>query len=352
MSDLLSGPRRYLFDRTLAESFTIAASFLVVVVLYKIVPSLISLYRWKEPKVRVPVLNLGEDKNYASASEKYVHDFKSILQQGWERFRDGVYQVWGIDGFVVIVAPKFVEELNTKGTDVVDVHAASQTRIIGDYEWLRIADHLLFHSVQTDLTRQVVVSRMTVGPDLSRDEVWLDTMVGFLDDLFAGGWALKAWSRPLRPFAARGGFVSGICDVWKRQATARDMLIPIIKQRRAAEAAARASGKEWERPNDLLQWMTDNAAKDKSPKSDSFVAEMCLVSGFGSLHASGVTLTNAVLDLAAMPKYQDTIREENQEARKRQESNTKEAAILSSLTKLDSFLKESQRMNPTTLSRS
>ncbi|KAK0375171.1 cytochrome P450 [Colletotrichum limetticola] len=389
MSELLSGPRRYLFDRTLTESFTIAASFLVVIVLYKVVPSLISLYRWKEPKVRVPVLNLGEDKNYASASEKYVHNFKSILQEGWERFRDGVYQVWGIDGFVVIVAPKFVEELNAKGTDVVDVHAASQTRIIGDYEWLRIADHLLFHSVQTDLTRQVgallpgmreeveyacslhlpagqewsaaalwprmikimalVVSRMTVGPDLSRDEVWLDTMVGFLDDLFAGGWALKAWSRPLRPFAARGGFVSGICDVWKRQATARDMLIPIIKQRRAAEAAARASGKEWERPNDLLQWMTDNAAKDKSPKSDGFVAEMCLVSGFGSLHASGVTLTNAVLDLAAMPKYQNTIREENQEARKRQESNTKEAAILSSLTKLDSFLKESQRMNPTTL---
>ncbi|OHE91568.1 cytochrome P450 [Colletotrichum orchidophilum] len=389
MSELFAASRRYLHDGNFTESFTIAASFIVVIALYKLVPSLVSLYRWKEPKVRVPVLNLGEDKNYAAASEKYVHNFKAILQQGWERFRDGVYQVWGIDGFVVIVAPKFVEELNAKGTDVVDVHAASQTRIIGDYEWLRIADHLLFHSVQTDLTRQVgalipgmreevkyacslhlpdgeewtsaalwprmikimalAVSRMTVGPDLSRDETWLATMVGFLDDLFAGGWALKAWSRPLRPLAAGSGLVPGIRNVWKRQATARDILIPIIKQRRTAEAVARASGKEWERPNDLLQWMTDNAAKDKPPKSDGFVAEMCLVSGFGSLHASGVTLTNAVLDLAAMPEYQEIIRLENQEARKRLEPNMKESAVLGSLTRLDSFLKESQRVNPTTL---
>jgi len=195
----------------------------------------------------------------------------------------------------------------------------------------------------------LVVSRLTVGPELSRDEAWLSTMVGFLDDLFAGGWELKSWPPALRPFVARG-FVPGIRRVWKQQARARARLVPVIMQRRKAETEALAAGEKWERPNDLLQWMTDNAAKTRPRKSDVFVADLCLVVGFGALHASGVTLTNALFDLAAMPEYADMLRHEYREAKQKWEATmANELALLGSLTKLDSFLKESQRMNPTTL---
>lgn len=136
----------------------------------------------------------------------------------------------------------------------------------------------------------LIVSYMTVGQDLSRDEAWLSTMIGFLDDLFAGAWELKSYPIVLRPIVARG-LVPGIRRVWKRQADARNMLLPYIKQRRAVATEARRRGeKDWVRPNDLLQWLMDNAAKSSPPKSDEFVAEMCLVVGFGALHAVGVTL--------------------------------------------------------------
>lgn len=197
----------------------------------------------------------------------------------------------------------------------------------------------------------LVVSLMTVGPDLSRNEVWLSTMVEFLDDLFAGGWELKSWSISLRPIVARG-LVPGIRRVWKHQSKARELLLPIIKERRRVKAEAIANGRKYEKPNDLLQWMTDNAAKSTPPKSDAMIAELCLVVGFGALHASSMTLTNVIFDLATRPEYMPILREEYEQVlRENQATNGNEASLLNNLIKLDSFMKESQRLNPVALSR-
>lgn len=89
--------------------------------------SYLKIRQQKKIKVHVPVLNLGDDKNYAAASQRYMHHFKDILIEGYQKFKNDVYQVWGIDGFIIIVPPKYVEELNALGTDALDVHAASQT---------------------------------------------------------------------------------------------------------------------------------------------------------------------------------------------------------------------------------
>lgn len=133
--------------------------------------------------------------------------------------------------------------------------------------------------------------------------------------------------------------------------------MPIIRARRAAEAAAAAlhhtTHGAYEKPNDLLQWMADNSRRpgqqQQPARSDEFVADMCLVVGFGALHATGTTLANAVLDLAAHPEYAKVLRDEYRgEVAKGHE---KASALVNSLGKLDSFLKESQRMNPTTLSK-
>lgn len=109
----------------------ITALLVVFPILLILVPSYIATRRRKSPKVDVPVLNLrskeGGKLDYTAATEQYMYHFEDILQEGWQRFRDGIYQVWGIDGFLVIVSPKYAEEMNALGTDVLDVHAASQT---------------------------------------------------------------------------------------------------------------------------------------------------------------------------------------------------------------------------------
>ncbi|KAH6621651.1 cytochrome P450 [Chaetomium sp. MPI-SDFR-AT-0129] len=353
----------------------------------------VQLQRLKKPAVDVPVLNL-KGKSFDEAAEYYLYHFKEILQQGYDRFKTvykkGAFQVWGIDGYIVIVSPQYLEELNALGTDTLDFHSASQKRIIGEYEWLRIADELEAHTILTDLTRNIgnllpnihkeiehalatewpdcpewrpvkvwpsmfrtmalVISLMIVGPELSRDEYWLSTMINFVEDVFVGGWQLKKYSLFMRPIVARG-LVPGIRSVWRHQENARRLIVPMIERRRAEKARAEAAGEDYVKPQDMVYWLAEGAAKTNPPRSDANVAELCLMMNFAALHAATVTLTNIVFDLAARPEYIAPLREEYAAAKAKYGGGLtdKQAILVNSLSRLDSFMKESQRMNPGTL---
>lgn len=111
------------FIQVITTAFLVTAS----ISLATVVTSYIRAQNLKKPKVDVPILGLGKNKDYAEASNYYLFHFKQILEEGYQKFKNDVYQVWGIDGYLVIVSPRFVEELNALGTDVLDVHTASQT---------------------------------------------------------------------------------------------------------------------------------------------------------------------------------------------------------------------------------
>lgn len=91
-----------------------------------IVRNYIHLRNRKKPFIDAPILNLGPDKNYIAAAKKYKSHFKDVLQEGYEKFKEGIYQLWGIDGYLVIVSPRYVQELDALGTEVLDMHSASQ----------------------------------------------------------------------------------------------------------------------------------------------------------------------------------------------------------------------------------
>ena len=80
----------------------------------------------KKQFIDAPILNLGPDYNYIAAAKRYKSHFKDILQEGYEKFKEDVYQLWGIDGYLVIVSPRYVKELDALGTEVLDMHSASQ----------------------------------------------------------------------------------------------------------------------------------------------------------------------------------------------------------------------------------
>lgn len=82
--------------------------------------------RLKRARIDAPVVNLGVDENYAAATQRYMSDFKGILQEGYDKYKDRAFQVWGIDGYVAILSPDCVEEMSALGPEVLDFHAASQ----------------------------------------------------------------------------------------------------------------------------------------------------------------------------------------------------------------------------------
>ena len=100
------------------------------------------------------------------------------------------------------------------------------------------------------------------------------------------------------------------------------------------------------RSEDLLQWMMDNA----EGRSKSVLSAINLHVAFAAIHTSAVAVTHIIYDLCAMPEYVEPLRQEIEEALAAEGGPTKKAFL--KMPKLDSFMRESQRLNPLLLSQS
>jgi len=98
---------------------------------------------------------------------------------------------------------------------------------------------------------------------------------------------------------------------------------------------------------DILQYLIERAeGKDAEPMS---LAAMVLSLSLASNHTTAMALTEALYDLCAHPEYQAVLRDEVQAAID-EDGGWKKTTILK-MRKLDSFIKESQRMHPPSLSK-
>jgi hypothetical protein len=178
--------------------------------------------------------------------------------------------------------------------------------------------------------------RSFVGPTLSRDEDWIKISVNYTRDAFQGGANLRTWKPILRPIVKY--FIPEIQRIWGHNAKAMKLIGPIIKQRAIAE---RQEG--YQKPVDALQWIRDSLPE--GGKDDVYFAVLSsLALGAASIHTTSQLITNVLFDLAARPEYIELLREEISTALNT--SNGKwNQDLLNRLKKMDSFMKESQRVN-------
>jgi len=115
-------------------------------------------------------------------------------------------------------------------------------------------------------------------------------------------------------------------------------LRPIIehRQRRYAEDGHNYPGK----PNDVLTWLMEESEGEE--KTVEALTSRMLTVNFAAIHTSSMTFTHALYHLASMPEHIAPMREEV-ESVIREEGWTK--AAIGKMRKVDSFLKETQRVN-------
>ncbi|KAH0838159.1 cytochrome P450 [Lanmaoa asiatica] len=97
-------------------------------------------------------------------------------------------------------------------------------------------------------------------------------------------------------------------------------------------------------PDDMITWLLQvSKPEDRNLRS---ICLRILVLNFASLHTSAQTLTHALLNLASHPQYMEPLRDEAREVTK-QYGWTKSSMAM--LVKMESFLRESQRVSGTSL---
>ena len=143
----------------------------------------------------------------------------------------------------------------------------------------------------------------------------------------------------MRPFVAP--FLPPVRKVQSNLQLAKSALIPIINQRREAEKG----DVNYKTPDDFLQWMID-AAVDEQARPDNLAHRLLLVF-LGAAHTSTMAGARVCYDLCAMPKYIEPLRAEISELLK--EDGGWGPTTPMKMRKMDSFLRESQRTNPSSL---
>lgn len=201
--------------------------------------------------------------------------------------------------------------------------------------WVSIKPHEMFVHLIVRAT-----SRVVAGEALRRNEQWLNTASSYSVNVGLTVLLLRPFPKFMRAFVAP--FLPPVRQMKHQLRFVKELFIPMINERRAAEAA---DDPRYVKPDDFLQWMMDMAEDEQDLNPEMMAHHMLLLMSLAVVHTSSMAMCHALYDLILMPEYLDPLREEISRTLSSGWDNASRAS-LESQRRLDSFLRESQRFGP------
>ena len=202
-------------------------------------------------------------------------------------------------------------------------------------EWTEIKLHNLAEKLSERLS-----ARVFVGEPACKDPVWLEASTNYVHNASLTVFIMRATPGWIQPVVARLLPTYWRSIYWANKSI--EYLVPIMQKRRD-DAAEDPS---WEKPQDFLQGMMDLANEHDSPNEK--LARRALVMGLASLHLTTIAVEHILYDIWARPEYVAPLREELETVLAR-DGGEWTRSTPGDLRKLDSFLRESQRLSPPSL---
>ncbi|KAI1342040.1 cytochrome P450 [Xylariaceae sp. FL0016] len=314
---------------------------------------------------------------YKASRLKWMFSADSLVKESYFKFRDCVYQIKSTEGERTIIPVNLVGELKGLPEETLSAKTAVSEAMLSEYTQLSAGGHsdtltlLLKTKTTQNLARMApklkheleyilgtefpscedwtpfkiqpfmvrIVSRLSgrafVGPRLSRSEEWMDVSINFAITAFIAVIKLQFFPPWIRPVARH--LVSELKTIQSDLAKAQAMLQPLIEERiRDSETPG------YEKPDDFIQWLLD--ALPEEEKTDFFIqAKIQLLLSASSIHTTSNLTTDCIYDLAIHQDIQEILREEAREVLENEEGWDKKESM-AKLKKMDSFIKESQRL--------
>ncbi|KAJ7445896.1 cytochrome P450 [Mycena latifolia] len=331
-----------------------------------------------ENKDTIPAIagSKGGISSYITAFKMLLHAM-DVVQEGYNKYRNGVFRVPTFFRWVYIAnGPQRLAELATAPEDVLSFNEGAADVIQTDWTMGAHLTRNPYHvtAVRGSLTRNLarcfpevhdelvhalddvlaldgeewkpiqvlpsmmqVVARTTnrlfVGLPLCREKEYLDLNIHYTIAIFARGQIIGLLPDLLKPI-----FAPLLSSRKSSLRHALKFLGPLIDKRLDRENEL---GRDWpDRPNDLISWLLDLAEGDErtTPK----LALRVLATNMAAIHTTSGALTGALYDLATYPEHLLPLREEAERV-VAAEGWSKDA--LAHMHKLDSFIRESQRLH-------
>ncbi|EMD42273.1 hypothetical protein CERSUDRAFT_79864 [Gelatoporia subvermispora B] len=332
---------------------------------------------WHDPLSRIPTVGPSAPLLSYIGAYKFFTNARTVLYEGYAKYKGSTFKVAMFDRWLVVVSGRsLIEELRRLKDDQASLEKASEELLRTRYTVGKFDDQFHIPVIRDTLTRNLSVlvpdvvdeiahafneciptdndkwipvdamnimpqivarvsNRIFVGLPHCRDPKYLDLAINFTADVTKGTIMLGLTPAFLRPWLVRN-----LLPTSKTIRMTGDILWPLIAERRRLKME---HGDSWvDKPNDMLMWLIDEA-EGNDARVENLVKIMLNVN-FTAVHTASHTFTHALYNLAAEPHYIQPLREEV-EAIITKEGWTKIA--LMKMWKLDSFMKESHRVDGT-----
>ncbi|KAH8651174.1 cytochrome P450 [Xylariales sp. PMI_506] len=329
-----------------------------------------------DPLAKFPVV--GEGARSQRRKRFMSGDGKALYTEGYRKFSDRIFRITtGRPKDMLVLPAKYLPEIGKLPDDVVSFHASVVESMQQKYTRLEADFTMLPHTIKSSLTPALarlntvivdevaetmriempettewtevninskllrvvamVSGRIFVGPELCRDERYLDAAINYTVDMMIAVYAITLIPSWLRPLLAP--ILPPVKKLNRRIKEADAFLRPVVAARREA-----AEEPGHQKPDDMLQWIMDSQQKF-GEKNDEELARYQLSVSFAAIHTSTLVATNAFYTLAAMPELIPELREDVQQAIA-QEGGVLSTIALQRMKKLDSFMREVLRCYP------
>ncbi|KAG0646519.1 Cytochrome P450 monooxygenase BOA7 [Hyphodiscus hymeniophilus] len=190
--------------------------------------------------------------------------------------------------------------------------------------------------------------RIFVGQPLCRDEEWIALTTTYTVDSSNAIKEVQKIPQYLRPFVIP--FKPSIRRAVEYRRKVANKLKPQLNEmiearKQSQEDVDDDSHFDANAKHSLAAWSMGHYEKNETPTAES-VADTILAAAFAAIHTTTMTLANVLYDLAAHPEYITVLREEIEGISAEEPDGKLRKQTMPKLGKLDSFIKESQRVNP------
>lgn len=317
------------------------------------------------------------------------NDYRGAMLEGIEKYPNSPFTING-DPPIVILPKSSIEQIKTIKEQELSFNKPLDEEFQSSFTNIDKGRDLMILVVKNDLTRHVastlkflqeeivyaldkelgpcedwtpftlyptvakIVSllsaRIFVGRPLSRNEEWVAVSINYTFQLILVRNALKKWPLWSRKFV--GPFLKEVRQLAKLRERGTELIQPLIDMQLSKAGNEKLFSQDGEELGNVISWLLARSQKNEV-KDARIIAIQQLNITFAAIHTTTFTVTQAILDLAAYPEYAQILLDEidvvsNEDGYDTTENGT---AILPKssiprLAKLDSFIKESQRINP------
>lgn len=191
----------------------------------------------------------------------------------------------------------------------------------------------------------LISGRVLVGEELCRNEDWIRLSMDFSTHAFGAARTLRSgnkwpWSMWLASYTE-----PAVKAILERRREAEALMKPVCEARLRRRSTNDAN---WKIPEDGIQWLLDSHSHSGESAEEVVKSQLRLT--MAAIHNTTMSVTNDLFDLLSHPEYIPILRDEARQVLAEEGGGgggwTKQG--LTKMRKMDSFMKESQRMNPST----